>query len=82
MPPEIWSLINFIFKERCGTPTKRKNVKNVINRKSFHKNVRSRSFILVGPLVLAELQCYYGNNKDKIQTSFKTLFSKKARTWR
>ena len=35
-----------------------------------------------GPLVLAALKCYFGDNRQKMQTSFKTLVSKNAATWR
>ena len=38
--------------------------------------------IYFGPLVLAALKCYFGDNEHKMQTYFKTLVSKNAATWR
>ena len=37
--------------------------------------------IYFGPLVLAALKCYFGDNEHKMQTYFKTLVSKNAATW-
>ena len=38
--------------------------------------------IYFGPLVLAALKCYCGDNGHKMQTNLKALVSKNAATWR
>ena len=38
--------------------------------------------IYFGPLVLTALKYYFGDNGHKMETSFKTLVSKNAATWR
>ena len=52
--------------------------KNGIQKKILLKTFRSRSF----GFVVAALQCYYRDNGDKIRTSFETLNSSNATTWR
>ena len=46
-------------------------------RNAINKNFFSRKYenwkIYFGPLVLAALKCYFGDNGHKMQTSFKTL---------
>ena len=55
-------------------------------RDAINKYFLSRKFkkckIYFGPLVLAALKCYFGDNGHSMQTCFKTLVSKNAATWR
>ena len=54
--------------------------KKVLNKKRIvTKILEVEAFFWT--LVIAALKCYYGDNRDKIRTSFKTLVSKKATTW-
>ena len=48
--------------------------------KIYQEDLRRSSFNL--DLVLVALPWYCGDNRHKIRTSFKTLLSKNARTWR
>ena len=53
--------------------------RNVIKEYFFSRKFEKWK-IYFGPLVLAALKCYFGNNGHKRQTSFKTLVSKNAAT--
>ena len=54
--------------------------------KRSYQQIFSKKFekwkIYFEQLVLAALNCYFGDNGHKMQTSFKTLVSKNAATWR
>ena len=57
-----------------------KRIKKSTN-KICSENLRSRNEALFGPLVLGAMSCNCGDNRHKLQTSFKLFVSKKAVTW-
>ena len=59
-----------------------KECKRNVIKKFFFSRKFEKWKIYLGPLVLAVLKCYFGDNGHKMQTTFKTLVSKNAAKWR
>ena len=79
MPPKRFGVLYISFKKKNlehSHKMKECKKKNVINKKKLLKKCY-RQKLYFGTLVLAVLQCYYGDIRDKIQTSFKTFFERK-----
>ena len=53
--------------------------RNAINKYVFSRKFKKCKIHFV-PLVLAALKCYCGDNRHKMQITFKTLVSKNAST--
>ena len=62
--------------------TKWKSVRETLSTNIFFLRKFEKWKIYFRPSVLAALKCYFGDNVHKTQTSFKTIVSKNAATWR
>ena len=61
---------------------KMKECKRTLSTNNFFVEKINKWNLYYGPLVLAALKCYCGDNGHKMQTSFKTLVLKNAVIWR
>ena len=69
---ELLRFKNFIHKEKCEYSQNEYCKRNTINKKNFSRKFK-KCKIYFGPLVLAALKGYCGDNGYKMQTSFKTF---------
>ena len=82
MPPgSFWVLKKSFIKENVNIHKMKECKRNAIDIYFFSRKFKTWK-IHFGPLVLAALKCYCGDDGHNMQTSFKTFVSKNAATWR